>query len=71
MNTCSNCNFWKPDAPLVAGRPEMGACNKLRHPGVEMKSEYVLPVVNSIAVSDRKMEFLTGANFGCNHYAQV
>lgn len=72
MNTCKECNYWAPEAPLAKERDNMGECNKLSYPETEIKTDYVLPVLNGQELEKMKhTEILTAANFGCNQFAQA
>ena len=72
MNTCRECNYWEPEAPVAKNKENLGECNKLSHPEVEMKSEYLLPVLNGQDLEKMEdTEILTAANFGCNQFAQA
>ena len=62
--TCNNCNHWDTAAPAVSDKSGFGECNELSHPKAEMR--FILPVVQNTDPSS--VEFLTGADFGCNHF---
>jgi hypothetical protein len=73
-NTCNHCNHWTPQAPIVAKKENYGECNKLSH--IESKSDpdYIIPVLNEGKAIDKNaktIEFITGANFGCNQFARA
>lgn len=73
-NVCSNCNHWAPKAPLVTNRDNYGECNKLSHLESKMDPDYLIPVLNHKQVLDdqaKEIEYLTGANFGCNQFASA
>lgn len=62
--TCKNCNHWEDESPAVQNRENFGECEVLSESGMK----YVLPVLQNQSNSTG-MEFLTEANFGCNHFA--
>ena len=62
--TCSNCNHWDTKTAAVQTREGFGECNELSHPKANMY--YILPVVDAGKPTD--VEFITGAEFGCNHF---
>ncbi|MFC0658048.1 hypothetical protein [Mongoliitalea lutea] len=73
-NTCSNCNHWAPNAPVVAKRENYGECNKLSHLESEMDPDFIIPVLNDgkpLASNTKAIEFITGASFGCNQFAKA
>ncbi len=64
--TCRTCNHWESQAPVVKevkSPSNFGACNELSNSGMK----FILPVVQHTAESDAQI--ITGADFGCNHYA--
>ena len=67
---CKNCNHWEQGVQK-APRPDLyGECNELSHH--QLDPEYVLPVLDNNANSGTSnYELITGANFGCNHFAQA
>lgn len=69
---CKNCDYWKPEAPVVAKKENYGECDKLGHITETMHPDYILPVLNDgKLVSDAKqkeVEYITMANFGCNQF---
>ncbi len=72
MNTCSQCNYWQPEAPVAKGKADMGECNKLSYPESTIKEDYLLPVLSDEDMAKVKgAEFLTKASFGCNQFAQA
>jgi len=71
MNTCSECTFWAPEAPIVKEKENMGECNKLSHPKIEIDKDLLLPVLEGQDMMDMKQtEILTTADFGCNQFSQ-
>lgn len=72
--TCSNCNHWAPDAPVVAKRENFGECNKLSHLESAMDPDFIIPVLNDgkpLSPDTKGIEFITGAGFGCNQFASA
>jgi len=72
QNICNNCNHWEPQAPVVAQKENFGECNKLSHLDSVKEPEFIIPVLNNgkLKQNDSKsVEFITGANFGCNQFA--
>ena len=72
--TCQNCNYWEPEAPVVAEKENYGECNKLSHVESKMDPDYIIPVLNegkAIEKNAKSIEFITGANFGCNQFASA
>ncbi|MCH7401008.1 hypothetical protein ACFOUP_02120 [Belliella kenyensis] len=72
--TCSNCNHWQPEAPVVAKKENYGECNKLSHIDSKMDPDYIIPVLNNgkpLNADAKAVEFITGANFGCNQFAEA
>jgi hypothetical protein len=67
---CSNCNYWAPEAPVVANKKDFGECNKLSHVESKMDPAYIIPVLND-GKPINSVEFVTGAGFGCNHFASA
>ena len=68
---CKNCYYWKPEAPIVAHKNNVGECDKLGHITNAMKPEYILPVLNDgkpITDGGKEIEYITMANFGCNQF---
>lgn len=73
-STCRNCDFWEPNAAVVANKDNYGECNKLSHTETAKNPEFILPVLNNEKVFDdqgNEIEFITGANFGCNQFASA
>jgi hypothetical protein len=73
-NTCRNCEFWEPSAPVVAKKENYGECNKLSHVESKQDPDYILPVLNNGKVlndSPEEVEFITGASFGCNQFVSA
>jgi len=71
-NTCRNCDHWEPEAQVVANNSNYGECNKLSHLESKMDPDYIIPVLNggkAIDKNAKEVEFITGANFGCNQFA--
>ncbi len=71
---CSNCNYWAPEAPIVAKKENYGECNKLSHIESKMDPDYIIPVLNDgkpIDSNSKEIEFITGASFGCNQFARA
>lgn len=71
---CSNCNYWEPKAPVVANKEDYGECNKLSHLESKMDPDYIIPVLNDgrpLDPNTKSIEFITGANFGCNQFASA
>lgn len=71
---CKNCNYWHPQAPVVQNKDSYGECNKLSHLESEMDPDYIIPVLNdgkAINQNAKAIEFITGANFGCNQFAEA
>lgn len=71
---CANCNHWAPEAPVVANKENYGECNKLSHLESKMDPDYIIPVLNDGRPMDpnvKAIEFITGANFGCNQFASA
>lgn len=69
---CSNCNYWQPEAPVVAKKENYGECDKLSHIESKMDPDYIIPVLNNgkpLDSNNKSIEFITGANFGCNQFA--
>lgn len=65
--TCSNCNHWDTDTAAVKAQATttgFGECNELSNPKAEM--HFILPVIQN--GDPRQVEFITGAEFGCNHF---
>ncbi len=62
---CNNCNHWDTATPAVQERQGFGECNELSHPKADM--HFILPVIQN--GDPREVEFITGAEFGCNHFA--
>ena len=63
--TCNHCSHWDTATPAVTDKQGFGECNELSQPKANMY--YILPVVQS--GDPREVEFITGAEFGCNHFA--
>ncbi|MEX2569246.1 MAG: hypothetical protein WD431_25100 [Cyclobacteriaceae bacterium] len=73
-NVCSNCNYWEPEAPVVANKENYGECNKLSHLESKMDPDYIIPVLNNgkpVDQDTKSIEFITGAGFGCNQFASA
>ena len=73
-STCNHCNHWAPEAPVVQNKQNYGECNKLSHVESDMDPDYIIPVLNGGKPIDRNgqpVEFITGASFGCNQFAQA
>jgi hypothetical protein len=71
---CSNCNYWAPEAPIVANKKDFGECNKLSHLESKMDPDYIIPVLNDgkpVNQNSKAIEFVTGAAFGCNLFASA
>ncbi|MFW5760010.1 MAG: hypothetical protein ACOCXH_03400 [Cyclobacteriaceae bacterium] len=71
---CQNCNYWEPEAPVVAQREDYGECNKLSHIESKMDPDFIIPVLNdgkAIDQNAKSIEFITGATFGCNQFASA
>jgi hypothetical protein len=66
--TCKNCSHWDTQAPVVQEKSDMGECNKLSQPENKQMA-YILPVLQTGSASG--VEFITGADFGCNQFAQA
>ena len=62
--TCANCNHWDTNTEAVQQRQGFGECHELSQPKAEM--HYILPVIQN--GDPRSVEFITGAEFGCNHF---
>ena len=62
--TCNNCNHWDTQTAAVQTRKGFGECNELSNPKAEM--HFILPVLQN--GDPRQVEFITGAEFGCNHF---
>ncbi len=63
--TCNHCNHWQTETAAAAKHPQgFGECNELSHPKAEM--HYILPVLQN--GDPRSVEYITGADFGCNHF---
>ncbi|MDX1628048.1 MAG: hypothetical protein R3345_05080 [Fulvivirga sp.] len=68
---CSNCDYWHPEAPVVANKENYGECNKLSHLESKMDPDYIIPVLNegkAIDKNAKSIEFITKANFGCTEF---
>lgn len=69
---CKNCDHWEPGVK-AAPKPDMyGECNELSHH--ELNPDYILPVIDkkeSFDPNSKMYEYITGANFGCNHFAEA
>ncbi len=71
---CRNCNHWAPQAPVVSRKKDYGECNKLSHLESKMDPDYIIPVLNDgkvIEGDSKAIEFITGASFGCNQFAEA
>ena len=71
---CRNCNYWHPEAAVVAKKKDYGECNKLSHLESKMDPDYIIPILNQGRAIDKNaktIEFITGANFGCNQFASA
>lgn len=71
---CKNCNHWEPEATVVMNKDNYGECNKLSHLESKMDPDYIIPVLNNGKVMDKdskSVEYITGANFGCNQFAEA
>ena len=70
MNTCSECTFWAPEAPIAKEKDNMGECNKLSHPKIEMNKDFLLPILEGHNLKEMtNTEILTMGNFGCNQFS--
>lgn len=71
--TCNHCNHWEKDqAKVNTPKPEVfGRCNELSHHS--FAPEYIVPVLNNgrpISQSGEDYDYITGADFGCNHFVE-
>ncbi len=73
--TCNNCDHWentqaKLNATLDSTKTEdFGVCNELSDHN--MDPEYIIPVLNQgkpVTENGDRYDYITGANFGCNHF---
>ena len=62
--TCNHCSHWDTATPAVTDKQGFGECNELSQPKANMY--YILPVIQN--GDPRDVEFITGAEFGCNHF---
>lgn len=68
---CRNCDYWKPEAPVVAKKDNYGECDKLGHITADMHPDYILPVLNDgklVTIGAKEVEYITMASFGCNQF---
>jgi hypothetical protein len=62
--TCNNCNHWNTAADATQDKEGFGECDELSQPKANM--HYILPVLQD--GNPRNVGFITGAEFGCNHF---
>lgn len=73
--TCDHCTHWEQTSTMEASdknKNEFGKCNELTEEHRE--PEYIIPVLNNGKPVTDKVDhyaFMTGAKFGCNHFAQA
>lgn len=69
--TCNNCNHWEQtQTKLNAVNSEnFGVCNELSDHN--LAPEYIVPVLNDgkpVSEKGGHYDYITGAQFGCNHF---
>lgn len=70
--TCNHCTHWEHEqAKVNTPSDQFGVCNELSDHN--MDPEYIVPVLNDgkpIPEKGQHYEYITGASFGCNHFAE-
>ncbi|WP_224997200.1 hypothetical protein [Cesiribacter sp. SM1] len=70
--TCNHCTHWEQtQAKLDVPTDKFGKCNELSDAHVD--PEYIVPVLNDgrpVSEKNGHYEYITGADFGCNHFAE-
>ena len=70
--TCNQCTHWeKTPAKLNTPTDQFGKCNELSD--ASMDPEFIVPVLNDgrpVPEKEGHYDYITGANFGCNHFAE-
>ena len=71
--TCDHCTHWEQTSTMeTSAKNNFGKCNELTEEHRE--PEYIIPVLNNGKPVTDKVDhyaFMTGAKFGCNHFAQA
>jgi hypothetical protein len=71
--TCNHCSHWEQNkAEVKIQDNDFGVCNELTGQHA-MEPEYVLPLLHEGQAVNKKVsdfEMITGAMFGCNHFAE-
>ena len=71
--TCNHCNHWEQtQAKLETQKADaFGRCNELSDHNLD--PQYIVPVLNDgkpVSQKGEHYDYITGANFGCNHFAE-
>lgn len=71
--TCNHCNHWEEtQAKLNTAKADAyGRCNELSDHNLD--PEYIVPVLNNgkpVSQNDEHYDYITGADFGCNHFQE-
>lgn len=74
--TCNHCTHWeqtqnKLNSTSVRTPEQFGVCNELSD--AQLQPEYIVPVLNNgkpVREKEGHYEYITGANFGCNHFEE-
>lgn len=72
--TCNHCTHWEhtqAQAKLNVPTDKFGRCNELSDHNLD--PEYIVPVLNDgkpVTERGEHYDYITGADFGCNHFAE-
>lgn len=71
--TCNHCNHWEQSqAKLNTPKSDdFGRCNELSDHN--LAPEFIVPVLNDgkpVSEKGEHYDYITGANFGCNHFEE-
>ena len=74
--TCNHCTHWdqsqeKLNSARMASSQDFGRCNELSDHNLD--PEYIVPVLNDgkpVSEKGEHYDYITGANFGCNHFTE-
>ena len=71
--TCNHCNHWEHTQAKLNNEQSdpFGRCNELSDHNLD--PAYIVPVLNDgkpVSQKGEHYDYITGANFGCNHFIE-